>query len=331
MWGLPPWSSRWRRVLPELAGIGATPAARASLAAVAKRWAPAISPTSLAAVSGPNPGSLSSCGASCATSSGDLALEPGDRLGELAQPAQPVAGDPDTHGLLGPGQAPRDPRAPLLREQGATWQLELGPEVVELPQQRAVELDAVTNKAFAVVDEQAEVELGPVQMSGREGLQPLPQRGTGDVERVDRVGLAALAGAPARIGGQVRRNPQHALAALDQKSLQRPRHVPAVFKRPRPLAVDASRPSQQGAESAQADRDGLLAQEFAGRGRDGRDGVRTLVGVRAEHDHGPRPPLPRQRRTPGGHGLLEAVPRIYQVTPDIPDRRRATKQKEVRP
>src|SRR3954469_21824100 len=38
-----------------------------------------------------------------------------------------------------------------------------------------------------------------------------------------------------------------------------------------------------------------------------------------------------QGRTSGGHGLLEAVPPIYQVTPDIPDRRRATKQKEVRP
>src|SRR3954453_18622656 len=38
-----------------------------------------------------------------------------------------------------------------------------------------------------------------------------------------------------------------------------------------------------------------------------------------------------QGRTSGGHGLLQAVPRIYQVTPDIPDRRRATKQKEVRP
>src|ERR671929_701839 len=38
-----------------------------------------------------------------------------------------------------------------------------------------------------------------------------------------------------------------------------------------------------------------------------------------------------QERTPGGHGLLEALPRIYQVTPDIPDRRRATKHKEVRP
>src|SRR3954465_5274899 len=41
--------------------------------------------------------------------------------------------------------------------------------------------------------------------------------------------------------------------------------------------------------------------------------------------------LIHQGRTSGGHGLLEAVPRIYQVTPDLPDRRRATKQKEVRP
>src|SRR5215204_295520 len=42
-------------------------------------------------------------------------------------------------------------------------------------------------------------------------------------------------------------------------------------------------------------------------------------------------PLDAPARTPGGHGLLEALPRIYQVTPDIPDRRRATKQTEVRP
>jgi hypothetical protein len=155
IWRLPPRSSRWRRVLPELAGIGATPAARASLAAVAKRWAPAISPTSLAAVSGPNPGSLTSCGASRPTSSVIFALEPADRLRELAQPTQLVAGDPDAHRLLGPGQAPRDPRAPLHREQRATRQPELGPEIVEVPEQRAVELDAVPNEAFAVVDEQA--------------------------------------------------------------------------------------------------------------------------------------------------------------------------------
>jgi hypothetical protein len=56
-------------VRPELAGIGAIPAARASLASVAKRSAPAISPTSLAAVSGPQPRSATSSGATRATRS----------------------------------------------------------------------------------------------------------------------------------------------------------------------------------------------------------------------------------------------------------------------
>jgi hypothetical protein len=68
IWRLPPRSRRWRLVLAELTGIGATPAARASLASLANLPAPAISPTSLAAVSGPKPGSESSCGAIWATS-----------------------------------------------------------------------------------------------------------------------------------------------------------------------------------------------------------------------------------------------------------------------
>src|SRR3954451_24471350 len=263
IWRLPPWSRRWRWVLPELAGIGATPAARASLAAVAKRCAPAISPTSLAAVSGPKPGSLTSRGAICPTSSVSSRSKPGDRLGELAQPTQLVARNPDAHRLLGPGPAPRDPRAPLLREQGASWQLELGPEVVEVPEQRAVELDAVTDEAFTVLDEQAEVELWPVPVRGREGLQPLLQPGTGDVERVDRVALAALAGTAARSGRHVRGNPQHPLAALDQKSLQRPRHVPAVLKRPPAVLVESARPLQQRAETAAPNRDSLLAKQLA--------------------------------------------------------------------
>jgi hypothetical protein len=80
-------------------------------------------------------------------------------------------------------------------------------------------------------------------------------------------------------------DPQHPLAALDQKPLQDRRDVPAVLKRPHPLAVEAARPPQQRAEPAPADRDGLLAQQLAGRCRDGGDRVRTLVSVRAEHDH----------------------------------------------
>lgn len=68
IWRLPQVSRRWRWVLPELAEIGATPEARARLAGVAKRCAPAISPTSLAAINGPKPGWASSCGAVSETS-----------------------------------------------------------------------------------------------------------------------------------------------------------------------------------------------------------------------------------------------------------------------
>src|SRR3954454_16588518 len=100
IWRLPPRSRRWRLVLPELTGIGASPAARASLASLVKRSAPAISPTSLAAVKGPNPGSLSSLRRDVRDQLGDLRLERTNRLGELVQPAQLVASDADTHRLL---------------------------------------------------------------------------------------------------------------------------------------------------------------------------------------------------------------------------------------
>ena len=174
-------------MLAELAGIGATPATRASLAGVAKRCAPAISPTSLAAMSGPNPGSASSCGAICLDELGDVALELVDRGGQLAQAAQHVARDPDAHRLLGAGEAPADPRRPLLREQRAAGQLQLGPEVMQMPEQRAVELDAVANQPLPMIDEQSQIELRPVEVRGREAVQPFLQRGARDVEGVNGV------------------------------------------------------------------------------------------------------------------------------------------------
>jgi hypothetical protein len=64
----------------------------------------------------------------------------------------------------------------------------------------------VADQPFAVVDQQPHVELGPVQVRGRERVQALLQGGAGDVERVDRIRLAALAGAVACLGGQVRRD-----------------------------------------------------------------------------------------------------------------------------
>src|SRR4051812_32324320 len=84
---------------------------------------------------------------------------------------------------------PGDARRPPAVEQRAAGQLELGPEIVQMPLQRVVEPDALTNEAFAVINQQPQIQLGPVEMRGREGLQPFLQRDAGDAARVDRIRL----------------------------------------------------------------------------------------------------------------------------------------------
>jgi hypothetical protein len=68
----------------------------------------------LPAVSGPKPGSANSCGA-LGDGLGDLGLEPVDRVRQLAQAADLVAGDANARCLLGAAQAPSDPGRPHLR------------------------------------------------------------------------------------------------------------------------------------------------------------------------------------------------------------------------
>ena len=106
------------RVRPEEAGIGADPAIRASFASVAKRSTPAISPTSFAAISTPQPRSASSRGATWATRQREFALERVDRLGQLADAAQLVARDPHPGGLLGAREAASEPLRASARRSG---------------------------------------------------------------------------------------------------------------------------------------------------------------------------------------------------------------------
>jgi hypothetical protein len=61
-----------------------------------------------------------------------------------------------------------------------------------MPLQRAVERDALPDQPFAVIDQQPQIQLGPVQMRGRKGPKTLLQHDARDSERVDRIGLAAL-------------------------------------------------------------------------------------------------------------------------------------------
>ena len=167
IWRLPPRSRRWRSVLPELIGTGARPAARASLASVAKR----VGAGDLADELGGGQRAAARLGDQLRCNRGhergDLCFERVDRGGQLAQPTQLVACDPDAHRLLAAGQAPGDLGAPLLREQRSARQRELGPEIVEVPLQRAVERHADADEALAVIDQQPQVEFRAGQRGGR--------------------------------------------------------------------------------------------------------------------------------------------------------------------
>jgi hypothetical protein len=110
-----------------------------------------------------------------------------NRLRELADATQLVTRDADAHRLLSPRQTTHDPRPPAAVEQRTAGQLQLGPEIVQMPRQRAVERNALTNQPLAVIDQQSQIELGPIQMRDRERLQAFLQRDAGDTQRVDRV------------------------------------------------------------------------------------------------------------------------------------------------
>ena len=182
-----------------------------------------------------------------------------------------------------------------------------------------------------MVDEQPQIEFGALQLRRRQGVQAFAQRRPRDRDRVDAVGLPAPASAATRVGHQLRRHAQDALAAFDQKPLKGARDMPAVLQRPHPFAAELARPDHKRGEALGADLDRLLAQQFAGRRRRPRRSCASACGCPHRARSLTSSTSTSIEWTSGGHGLLGALPRSYQVTPDIPDRRRATQRKVVRP
>ena len=172
-WRLPPRSRRWRWVRPEEAGIGAEPAVRASLASVAKRLTPAISPSSLAAVSDAAAAFGEQSRRERGDERGEFGFEVVDGAGELADAAQFVARDPDARALLGARQAAGDARLPAGRGQRARRDLGLGPEVVQVPAQVVAQRGALRDEPLAVIDEQPDVELRAGQPRDRAACRGL--------------------------------------------------------------------------------------------------------------------------------------------------------------
>ena len=110
---------------------------RASLASVAKRLTQAISPSSLVAVTTPQPRSTSRLGASADDALGEFELEVVDGAGELTHATQSVPRDADARGCAGARQASGDTRLPAGH--GERERRDLEPEVVQVPAQVVAE------------------------------------------------------------------------------------------------------------------------------------------------------------------------------------------------
>ena len=162
---LPPRSSRWRWVRPELAWSGATPPWRASCASLWKRSIGPISAGSFAAVRPPQPGSSSSAGAVCAHGR-KLAVELADRAGQRAATADQVACDAHLHLWCAAGEPAADaiePDRPVERARGHAkgWI-----ELVQMPAQPLLGTPAFVDEIVAVDDQQLQL---PVALLARAG------------------------------------------------------------------------------------------------------------------------------------------------------------------
>jgi hypothetical protein len=62
-----------------------------------------------------------------------------------------------------------------------------------MPLQRVVERNALADETLAMVNEQPQVEVGALQLRGRQGIQAFAQRRPRDRDRIDAVGLPAPA------------------------------------------------------------------------------------------------------------------------------------------
>ena len=239
-WRSPPRCSRWRFVLPELAGIGAVPAWRAKHASVGKRLGGG-------GVSDDDRGgdrTAAALGEPLRAVSFDQRLELGQqRLLLLADLADPLEGRLRNAKLWAAGQLPElagEPRpdAWAFQPGGPELRLELRGDLHQMPAQPVDVPDALVDELVAVVGQDPDLIRLLVQKRDWQRVDPFSERGSRDRGRVDRVRLPGFAHRPSRGLSQPRRDPHDPVAAGEQPALKAPGHVSAVLDRPHPLLVE---------------------------------------------------------------------------------------------
>jgi hypothetical protein len=141
-----------------------------------------------------------------------------------------------------------------------------------------------------------------------------------DRQGVDLIGLPAPATRPPGVRHQARRDANDPLAALDQKPLERARHMPAILERPDPLVAQASGPVDDLREAAHPNARGLVCEQLPRSPRRRRRGCASSCACPHRARSSARSPFrlvlllkADGRRT----RLAWALAGSYQVTPDI--------------
>src|SRR5439155_5340252 len=243
-----------------------------------------------------------------------LALEVVDRRRQRPDPDDQLAGDPaDRPGSIGqvplePGQDDRPVEAPDRR-------LRARLELVEMPAEAVLGPGALGHEVLAMVDQEADLAVGPIEGGDREVLaEGRPGAGQG----VDRVALARLPARAAGAGHQLGRHPDDRLAGDEQVGRQALAEVAAVLERPRPLGEPGG-PADELEMARARRREGPLGELPAG-SVDGHRGVAALVRIDPDDDHlrccllirGDAPDRPVDTPEWG------RLPRSYEVTPAGP-------------
>ena len=220
-----------------------------------------------------------------------------NRASELADTADQIAGDPHPDASISASQPAGDLLLSALAGQAPRLDLPFGPEVVQLPAQLVDQSGPGSDQPLPMHAQQADLELDAGQLRDGQCVGAFPQRGPGDGQRVDRIGLATLAHAAASPGHQRWRQPQHPLAVIDQEPLKRPGHVPAVLDHPHPLGAERTPPRQQLPEPIGDRPLGPISQPMTHRiDRHGR--MRLLVRIDPDRHHMPVPSCrDEQKRT----------------------------------
>src|SRR6185295_6664124 len=160
-----------------------------------------------------------------------------------------LAADADASALLRAGEPASDPIEPDDAIQATRRQLEVGPEVVQVPAQALLVFGARPDEILAVVEQQLQIQGRLVEMGDGQGVGALTQRRPRHRQGIDRIGLARSALAAAAFAHQLRGDTDHSLAGIHQEALKGAGDVTAVLDCPGPLWVKTAAPVEKLSET----------------------------------------------------------------------------------